>query len=142
MIDDLLEEFRKQKIHMAIVVDEFGGTSGIVTMEDILEEIVGEISDEYDEEERQYVKIDENTYIFEGKTQLNDFYKITGTDESDFEKISEDAETLAGLILEIKEDFPATKEKITYGKYQFTILEADKRRIIKIKVKIDREEKE
>ena len=142
MIDDLLEEFRKQKIHMAIVVDEFGGTSGIVTMEDILEEIVGEISDEYDEEEQQYVKIDDNTYIFEGKTLLNDFYKITGIDENDFNEISEDAETLAGLILEIKEDFPAEKEKICYGKYLFTILEVDKRRIIKIKVRIDREEKE
>ena len=142
MIDDLLEEFRQQKIHMAIVVDEFGGTSGIVTMEDILEEIVGEISDEYDEEEQQYVKIDDNTYIFEGKTLLNDFYKITGIDENDFNEISEDAETLAGLILEIKEDFPAEKEKICYGKYLFTILEVDKRRIIKIKVRIDREEKE
>ncbi|WP_455497400.1 gliding motility-associated protein GldE [Coprobacter sp.] len=143
MIDDLLEEFRKQKIHMAIVVDEFGGTSGVITMEDILEEIVGEISDEYDEEERQYVKIDGNTYIFEGKILLNDFYKITGIDEEDFDKISEDAETLAGLILEIKEDFPVAKEKINYGKYQFIILEVDKRRIIKIKVKINRnEEKE
>lgn len=141
MIDDLLEEFRKQKIHMAIVVDEFGGTSGIVTMEDILEEIVGEISDEYDEEEQQYVKIDEDTYIFEGKTLLNDFYKITGIDENDFDEISEDAETLAGLILEIKEDFPAEKEIIFYGRYQFTILEVDKRRIIKIKVRINREEK-
>lgn len=143
MIDDLLEEFRKQKIHMAIVVDEFGGTSGVITMEDILEEIVGEISDEYDEEERQYVKIDDDTYIFEGKILLNDFYKITGIDEEDFDKISEDAETLAGLILEIKEDFPVAKEKITYGKYQFIILEVNKRRIIKIKVKINRnEEKE
>ena len=97
---------------------------------------------EYDEEEQQYVKIDDNTYIFEGKTLLNDFYKITGIDENDFNEISEDAETLAGLILEIKEDFPAEKEKICYGKYLFTILEVDKRRIIKIKVRIDREEKE
>ena len=87
---------------------------------------------EYDEEEQQYVKIDDNTYIFEGKTLLNDFYNITGIDENDFNEISEDAETLAGLILEIKEDFPAEKEKICYGKYLFTILEVDKRRIIKI----------
>ena len=85
---------------------------------------------------------EDNTYIFEGKTLLNDFYKITGIDENDFNEISEDAETLAGLILEIKEDFPAEKEKICYGKYLFTILEVDKRRIIKIKVRIDREEKE
>lgn len=133
-IDDLLEEFRNKKIHMAIVVDEFGGTSGIVTLEDILEEIVGEISDEYDEEERQFVRIDKNTYIFEGKTLLNDFYKITGTDEAEFEKVSGEAETLAGLILELKENFPVAKEKIIFNRFTFTILEIDKRRIIKVKV--------
>ena len=140
MIDDLLEEFRSRKIHMAIVVDEFGGTSGIVTMEDILEEIVGEISDEYDEEEKQYTKIDNNTYIFEGKTLLNDFYKITGIPESDFVEISDEAETLAGLILEIKQDFPIAKEKINYGIYTFVVLEMNKRRIIKVKVKITHQE--
>ena len=140
MIDDLLEEFRSRKIHMAIVVDEFGGTSGIVTMEDILEEIVGEISDEYDEEEKQYTKIDNNTYIFEGKTLLNDFYKITGIPESDFVEISDEAETLAGLILEIKQDFPIAKEKINYGIYTFVVLEMNKRRIIKVKVKITPQE--
>ncbi len=133
-IDDLLEEFRNKKIHMAIVVDEFGGTSGIVTLEDILEEIVGEISDEYDEEERQFTRIDKNTYIFEGKTLLNDFYKITGTDEAEFEKISGEAETLAGLILELKEDFPVAKEQIVFNQFTFTVLEIDKRRIIKVKV--------
>ena len=135
-IDDLLEEFRSKKIHMAIVVDEFGGTSGIVTLEDILEEIVGEISDEYDEEERQFVRIDKNTYIFEGKTLLNDFYKITGTDEAEFEKVSGEAETLAGLSLELKENFPVAKEKIIFNRFTFTILEIDKRRIIKVKVSI------
>ena len=140
MIDDLLEEFRSRKIHLAIVVDEFGGTSGIVTMEDILEEIVGEISDEYDEEEKQYTKIDNNTYIFEGKTLLNDFYKITGIPESDFVEISDEAETLAGLILEIKQDFPIAKEKINYGIYTFVVLEMNKRRIIKVKVKITPQE--
>ena len=137
MIDDLLEEFRTKKIHMAIVVDEFGGTSGIVTMEDILEEIVGDISDEYDEEEKNYVKLDDNTYIFEGKTLLNDFYKITGLDESEFGDKAEDAETLAGLILDIKEDFPKVKEQIDYGHCSFLVLELDKRRIGKVKVKID-----
>lgn len=133
-IDDLLEEFRNKKIHMAIVVDEFGGTSGIVTLEDILEEIVGEISDEYDEEERQFTRIDKNTYIFEGKTLLNDFYKITGIDEAEFEKVSGEAETLAGLILELKEDFPVAKEQIIFNRFTFTVLEIDKRRIIKVKV--------
>ncbi len=137
MIDNLLEEFRTRKIHMAIVVDEFGGTSGIVTMEDILEEIVGDISDEYDEEEKNYVKLDENTYIFEGKTLLNDFYKITGLDETEFDDKAEDAETLAGLILDIKEDFPKVKEQIEYGRCSFLVLELDKRRIGKVKVKID-----
>ena len=137
MIDDLLEEFRTKKIHMAIVVDEFGGTSGIVTMEDILEEIVGDISDEYDEEEKNYTKIDENTYIFEGKILLNDFYKITGLDENEFGDKAEDAETLAGLILDIKEDFPKIKEQIDYGRFQFIVLELDKRRIGKVKVIIN-----
>ena len=122
---------------MAIVVDEFGGTSGIVTMEDILEEIVGDISDEYDEEEKNYVKLDDNTYIFEGKTELNDFYKITGLDESEFGDKAEDAETLAGLILDIKEDFPKVKEQIDYGRCSFVVLELDKRRIGKVKVKIN-----
>lgn len=137
MIDDLLEEFRTKKIHMAIVVDEFGGTSGIVTMEDILEEIVGDISDEYDEEEKNYTKIDENTYIFEGKILLNDFYKITGLDENEFGDKAEDAETLAGLILDIKEDFPKIKEQIDYGRCLFIVLELDKRRIGKVKVIIN-----
>ena len=137
MIDDLLEEFRTKKIHMAIVVDEFGGTSGIVTMEDILEEIVGDISDEYDEEENNYTKIDKNTYIFEGKILLNDFYKITGLDENEFGDKAEDAETLAGLILDIKEDFPKIKEQIDYGRGQFIVLELDKRRIGKVKVIIN-----
>ena len=136
-VDDLLEEFRTKKIHMAIVVDEFGGTSGIVTMEDILEEIVGDISDEYDEEEKNYTKIDENTYIFEGKILLNDFYKITGLDENEFGDKAEDAETLAGLILDIKEDFPKIKEQIDYGRCQFIVLELDRRRIGKVKVIIN-----
>ncbi len=137
MIDDLLEEFRSKKIHMAIVVDEYGGTSGIVTMEDILEEIVGDISDEYDEEEKNYIKIDDTTYIFEGKTVLNDFYKVTGIEEEEFGDKTEDAETLAGLILDIKEDFPKVKEQVVYGRYSFTVLELDKRRIGKVKVKIN-----
>ena len=139
MIDDLLEEFRTRKIHMAIVVDEFGGTSGIVTMEDILEEIVGDISDEYDDEEQQYIRVADDTYIFEGKTLLNDFYKITGLDEDIFKDKTEDVETLAGLILGIKEDFPKVKEHIVYDCCDFLVIEIDKRRIIKVKVKINSE---
>ena len=104
MIDDLLRDFQANKIHIAIVVDEFGGTSGIVTMEDIIEEIVGEINDEYDDEERTYVKLNDRTYIFEAKTLLSDFYKIMKIDSNIFERVEGDADTLAGLLLEIKGD--------------------------------------
>lgn len=137
MIDDLLEEFRTNRIHMAIVVDEFGGTSGIVTMEDLLEEIVGEISDEFDEEEKQYTKIDDYTYVFEAKILLNDFYKISRVAEEEFGEKTEEVETLAGLLLSIKEDFPKLQETINFGRCHFTVLEIDKRRILKIKVRID-----
>ncbi len=122
-IDDLLEEFRTNKIHMAIVVDEFGGTSGIVTMEDILEEIVGEISDEYDEDEKQFVRLADGSLIFEAKILLTDFFRVINTDPSEFGKLTEDVETLAGLLLEIKGDFPRRREIIDYGKYRFQILE-------------------
>ena len=132
-IDDLLEEFRTNKIHMAIVVDEFGGTSGIVTMEDILEEIVGEISDEYDEDEKQYIRLADGSYIFEAKIQLTDFFRATDTDPAEFEKITEEVETLAGLLLEIKGDFPRRREVIEYKNYRFQILEMDNRRILKVK---------
>ncbi|MCC8171572.1 MAG: gliding motility-associated protein GldE [Parabacteroides sp.] len=132
-IDDLLEEFRTNKIHMAIVVDEFGGTSGIVTMEDILEEIVGEISDEYDEDEKQYVKLADGSLVFEGKILLTDFFRIVRAEESDFGKLTEEVETLGGLLLEIKGDFPERREVITYGPYRFQVLELDDRRILKIK---------
>lgn len=132
-IDDLLEEFRTNKIHMAIVVDEFGGTSGIVTMEDILEEIVGEISDEYDEDERQYIQLADGSYIFEGKTLLTDFFRIVDATEEDFGKLTEEVETLGGLLLEIKGDFPSRREVIIHEKYRFQILEMDNRRILKIK---------
>lgn len=136
MIDDLLMEFQQQKIHMAIVVDEFGGTSGLITMEDIIEEIVGEINDEYDEDERTYVKLNDNTYIFEGKTLLADFFKIMQIRDDAFEEIEEEADTLAGLVLELKGEFPARHEKLTFGNYQFEVLEMDNRRILKVKVTI------
>jgi gliding motility-associated protein GldE len=136
MIDDLLRDFQTNKIHIAVVVDEFGGTSGIVTMEDIIEEIVGEINDEYDEEERSYVVIGENTWVFEAKTLLTDFYKITGIDEEEFEKVSGEADTVAGLLLELKGEFPALHEKVAHGNYEFEVLEMDNRRIVKVKFTI------
>ena len=135
-IDDLLREFQNNKVHIAVVVDEFGGTSGIVTLEDILEEIVGEINDEYDEEEKNYVRVNNNTYIFEGKTLLSDFYKTLDIDSEEFEDIEGDADTLAGLLLEIKGEFPKINEKIEYSNYTFQVLKMDERRIMKIKVTI------
>ena len=133
-IDDLLREFQANKVHIAIVVDEFGGTSGLVTLEDILEEIVGEINDEYDEEEKNYVRINANTYVFEAKTLLSDFYKVLRLDDDTFEEIEGDADTLAGLMLELKGDFPAVHEKLEYKNFTFEILELDERRISKVKV--------
>lgn len=138
VIGDLLEDFRKTKVHMAIIVDEFGCTQGIVTLEDILEEIVGDINDEYDtDEDNSYKKINDNTYIFEGKTLINDFYKITDIEEDAFEEIEDDAETIAGLILNLKGDFPKEKETIEYGRFQFQVLKVSKHRIVSVKVKIN-----
>lgn len=133
-IDDLLREFQEHKVHIAIVVDEFGGTSGIVTLEDILEEIVGEINDEYDDDEKNYVRINANTFVFEGKTLLSDFYKILKLDDETFEDIEGDADSLAGLLLEIKGEFPQLHEKIEYLNFTFEVMEMDERRISKIKV--------
>ena len=135
-IDDLLREFQENKVHIAIVVDEFGGTSGLVSMEDILEEIVGEINDEYDEEEKTYSKLNYNTYIFEGKTLLSDFTKILNVDDDEFSDVEGDADTLAGLLLEIKGDFLSLHEKVKYKNYDFEVLGIDERRISKIKVTI------
>ncbi len=137
MIDDLLRDFQSNKTHMAIVVDEFGGTSGIVTMEDIIEEIVGEIQDEYDDEEKPYTIVGENSWIVEAKTPLSDFYKITAVNPEDFEKVEGDADTLAGLLLEIKGEFPLLNEVIEYLQYEFEVLEMDNRRIIKVKFTIN-----
>ena len=133
-IDDLLRDFQENKVHIAIVVDEFGGTSGLVTLEDILEEIVGEINDEYDEEEKSYVRVNANTYIFEGKTLLSDFFKIMDLDDDVFDEVQGDADTLAGLMLELKGDFPRQHEKIAYGDFKFEIVALDGHRISKIKV--------
>lgn len=135
-IDDLLREFQENKVHIAIVVDEFGGTSGIVTLEDILEEIVGEINDEYDEEEKFYSKLNYNTFIFEGKTLLTDLCRILNVDDEEFEEVEGDADTLAGLLLEIKGDFPSMHEKIDYKNYTFEVMNVEERRISKIKVTV------
>ena len=135
-IDDLLRDFQENKVHIAIVVDEFGGTSGIVTMEDILEEIVGEINDEYDEEEHQYTKLNYNTYVFEGKTLLSDFCKIINVDDDEFADVEGDADSIAGLLLELKGDFPSIHEKIDYKQYTFEVVGIEERRISRVKVVI------
>ncbi len=135
-INDLLKEFQTNRIHMAIVVDEYGGTSGIVTLEDILEEIVGEITDESDDEPPPYEKIDNHNFIFEGKILLNDFYKILGIDDKFFDAVKGEADTLAGLILELRGEIPAKDDKLAYKNLGFVIISVDKRRIKKIKVTI------
>ncbi len=134
MIDDLLSEFQKNRVHLALVVDEYGGTSGLITLEDILEEIVGDINDEYDEDESLFTKIDPHTYIFDGKILLNDFFKLEEINSEDFEKVTEDVESLAGLILELKGEIPKKGEKIDFDKYVFEIVAVDNRRIQKIKL--------
>ena len=136
MIDDLLEDFRKLKKHIAIVVDEYGGTRGVVTMEDVLEEIVGDINDEYDEEEKTYKVLGNDTYIFEGRTLLNDFFRVTDLDEEDYAPVIEDCETLAGMLLAIKGDFPKEKESIVYGRCRFLILDIEHHRITSVRVKV------
>lgn len=136
MIDDLLEDFRKLKNHLAIVVDEFGGTQGIVTLEDVLEEIVGDINDEYDEEEVNYQRLPDDTYIFDGKTLLTDFFKITDLNEDDYAEITEDSESLAGMLLTLKGDFPKKKEPLVYGRCRFLILDINHHRITSVRVKV------
>lgn len=133
-IDDLLREFQDNKVHIAIVVDEFGGTCGIVTLEDILEEIVGEINDEFDEDEKTYSKLNYNTYLFEGKTLLSDFCRILQIDDDEFSDVEGDADTLAGLLLEIKGDFLSIHEKIDYQNYTFEVVGLEERRISRVKV--------
>ena len=137
-INDLLKEFQTKKIHMAVVIDEYGGTSGIVTLEDILEEIVGEISDESDDDQLLFRKLDEKTYIFEGKILLNDFCKILEIEEDLFEEVRGESETLAGLILELTGEIPQKDQIIKYGLFVFRIESADKRRIKEIRVEINK----
>ena len=136
-LDDLLNEFKKMKMHLAIVVDEYGGTSGLISLEDIIEEIVGEISDEFDDEDLIFSKLDENNYVFEGKTPLKDFYKVIDLDDfTVFEDQKGEAETLAGFLLEISKGFPKKNEVLTYHNYAFTIEAFENKRIKQIKLSI------
>lgn len=136
-LDDLLKVFQKKKIHLAIVVDEYGGTSGLITLEDIMEEIVGDISDEFDEQDLSYSKLDDFTFIFEGKISLKDFFKVINLEDSTlFEAIKGDSETLAGLLLEMAKKFPKKGQKIKYEGYNFTIEEMEQLRIKQVKVKL------
>ena len=133
MIDDLLCDFQTVKVHMAVVVDEFGGVSGLITLEDIIEEIVGEINDEFDEPETSYEQVDDNVYLFDGRTMLSDFYKITSLDSEEFEPFSGEADTLAGLLLEVKGEFPMLHEVMECNGVEFEVLKKEKHRIVKIK---------
>lgn len=137
MIEDLLKEFQQKRIHLAVVVDEFGGTSGIVTLEDIMEEIIGEIKDEFDEDETEYKKIDDNNYIFEGKTLINDVCRMIGEPSDTFEDVRGESDSLAGLILELAGKFPAVNEMVSYKQFDFTVLNLDKMRIQRVKLTIN-----
>jgi len=136
LIEDLLQEFQGKRIHFAVVVDEFGGTSGIVTLEDILEEITGDIKDEFDDEESGDSKIDDYTYVFEGRTMINDVCKMMDLPVDTFERVRGDSDSLAGLILEIAGHFPAVNDVVTSGDFDFTILELDRNRIKKVKIAV------
>lgn len=136
-LDDLMAEFQEKKVHLAVVVDEYGGTSGLISLEDIIEEIVGDISDEFDDEDLKYSKLDDNNYVFEGKTALKDFYKIIKIeDETIFEDHKGEAETVAGFVLEISRSFPKLNSKINFKNYVFTIEALDKKRIRLVKFTI------
>lgn len=137
-IDDLLSEFQQKKIHAAVVVDEYGGTSGLVTLEDVIEEIVGDITDEFDDNEIVYSKLDDDNYVFEGKTSLNNFYKILDIDGDEFEEHKGESDSLAGFVLEIEGQIPKKNHKISFRNYVFTIESVDNKRIKRLKVSIDR----
>jgi putative hemolysin len=139
-IDDLLREFQHKKIHLAIVVDEYGGTSGIVTLEDVIEEIVGEINDEFDDDDLTYSKLDDSNFVFEGKAHLNDVYRIIEIDGEEFEDVKGEADTLAGLIIEIEGRIPTKNEKIKLKNLIFTIESADNRKIKRVKITVVKDE--
>ena len=127
---------------MAIVVDEFGGTQGIATLEDVLEEIVGDINDEYDTEEVSYQKLPDGSYVFDGKTLLNDFFRVLDLDEKEFEEFTDDVETVAGMLLNIKGDFPKVKESIVYKNIRFLVLSVEKHRIVSVRVKVNQSDEQ
>jgi gliding motility-associated protein GldE len=137
LIEDLLKEFQQKRMHFAIVVDEFGGTSGIITLEDIMEEIIGDIKDEFDEDDLSYKKIDDNTFIFDGKTFINDMCRIVNLPNDTFEAIRGESDSIGGLLLEISGKFPQVNEQITYNQFLFTVQELEKFRITKVKLYID-----
>ena len=138
-LDDLMVEFQEKKIHLAVVVDEYGGTSGVVSLEDVIEEIVGDISDEFDDDDLIYSKLDAHNFVFEGKTTLKDFYRITKlTDESIFEDEKGEAETLAGFVLEISKSFPKLNSKINFKTYSFTVEALSNKRIKQLKVTLNK----
>ena len=139
-IDDLFHEFQKMKMHLAVIIDEYGGMVGIVTLEDILEEIMGDIADESDDDEQDYIKIDEHTYLFDGKVLLNDFFRIMHLDESDFEAVRGEADTLAGVILEMKGEIPQQGDNVDFINLSFYVESVDNRRIKQIKVMVHEEE--
>lgn len=134
MIKDLLGDFQEKRIHFAIVVDEFGGTSGIVTLEDIMEEIIGDIRDEFDDEETTSGKIDDNTYVFEGRTMINDMCRMLELPDDTFDNVRGDSDSVAGLVLELAGKFPAVNESVSIGDFEFTVLENDRNRILKVKL--------
>lgn len=136
LIKDLLEEFQQKRNHLAIVVDEFGGTSGIVTLEDIMEEIIGDIKDEFDEDDPMFRKIDERNFLFEGKTLINDMCRMIGLPSDTFEDVRGESDSIGGLILEISGKFPAVNETVEYHQFEFTVLEVDKMRIRRVKLSI------
>ena len=140
MLNDLLEDFRMKKMHMAIIVDEYGCTQGIATLEDVLEEIVGDINDEYDTEEKFYNRINKNTWLFDGKTLLSDFARVLDIDEEELGEHAEEAETIAGFLLDLKGEFLKEKEVVTHGRFTFTVVKVVKYRIAKVKVTVSEEE--
>ena len=136
-LDSLLKDFQNKRVHMAVVVDEYGGTSGVITLEDLIEEIIGDINDEFDVDDASFVKIDDKTFVFEGKTSLNDFCKTVEVDANIFDAVKGDNESLGGLILELNNGMPKVADQITLERFIFTIISVDKRRIIRVRVRIN-----